>query len=201
MRLRAWIACVMVLIHGGPAGASTASVDGAARSRSTASPVVDEVVRPWPPRTSDFPLVQLDDAPARGEAVDARIAALEAERDAISTRGPRIGMITGLSIAGVAGTVALVCGIVTAHASGNCTGDGSAVGGPSTTGVSLTVMLAGLGLTALSGGVYLGRKSRRNRLDREIRELRGAAGSTSAPAVSIGIDRDGGGQLRLGWRF
>lgn len=200
MHLLAMLLCVMIAIPGGAARAQSAEADSPVLPRFVGANESSDIGHPWPPRASGYRLVQLDVSP-ESDSTDARIAALEAERDGISTRGARIGMITGGTLAGLGASVALVCWIVTAQASGNCSGDGSAVGGPSTTGVSVTVMLAGLGLAALSGAVYLGQLSKRNRLDREILDLRRSHETRSLPELSLGVDVGEGRGLRLGWRF
>ncbi len=141
-----------------------------------------------------------DEASQVGD-IEARIAALESQRDAISTRGPRAAMITGGVLTGVGFGVATLAGVLCAAAaagsSTQCKTD-NAIGIAAGGGV---IGIAGL-ITLFTGRSKLReRNQEREALEHEIQSLESQRAKSAMPTVGFGIGQDQDPGLVLGWRF
>ncbi len=129
------------------------------------------------------------------------IEALESQRDAISTRGPRAAMITGGVLTGVGFGVATLAGVLCAAAaagsSTQCKTD-NAIGIAAGGGV---IGIAGL-ITLFTGRSKLReRNQEREALEHEIQSLESQRAKSAMPTVGFGIGQDQDPGLVLGWRF
>lgn len=138
---------------------------------------------------------------------DEQIAELEAERDALSMRGPKLGMIWG-GIATIVGGGTLVTAAIGCRYGGDIFfGDhNDSCRSSGWTGYWIAGgVVAGLGITALASSaiVFTARKRERSALDRRIRELRGDQAARPAPVWSVGPTFAGssGMGVQVGVRF
>lgn len=141
-----------------------------------------------------------DDASQVGD-VEARIAALKNERDAISTRGPRAATITGAVLTGVGFGVAGIAGIICAAAAAGSSTQCKVENAAGIAGGGVVVGIAGV-ITLLSGRARLKeRNQQREVLEQEIRSLEGQRAERLIPTIGYGIGGKSDPGVVLGWRF
>ncbi len=139
-----------------------------------------------------------DDEASQVGDIEARIAVLASQRDAISTRGPLAAMITGGVLTGVGFGLATAGGLICTFGLGACT--------PESIGITAgfgAVGIAGL-VTFFTGHAKLHKRNReREALEREIQSLESQRAERMIPTVGfgIGIGRKYDPGVVLGWRF
>ncbi|MEZ4652008.1 MAG: hypothetical protein R3E97_25040 [Candidatus Eisenbacteria bacterium] len=201
MRALSLLVCLSIVLQGAPGLADFEGRANAPGARPVDPAPSSRLSHAWPPLGSIYQVAQLEGDGTSATDLDRRIAELEAKQGAISTKPAKIGMITGGAVAGIGASVALVCWIINSQSGINCSGDGAAVGDPSMTGISLIVMMSGIGLAGLSGLLYVHQEKRRDELGREILDLRRSRDAATASMPDVHFDVAGGRGLRLDWRF
>lgn len=198
-RLLSLVLCFAVSWWGGPAFAGSASIETTLDSRPWLD---DRSSAHTPTLASDGELLEQstgDSAAASGD-VDARIAELEAQRDAIDTRRPRFWTITGSVMTGVGLVIGLTAII-------GCLGSSEAGAGCSPEhwaglGASAGLLTIGGVATLIPNAKKLREKNReRKTIEEEIRDLqtrREQAASLSG--FRIGFDPKSKA-LTLGWVY
>jgi hypothetical protein len=143
-----------------------------------------------------------DEAMRAGD-IEARIAALEAQRDQVKTRGPRVATIAGFVVAGVVlvvgATAGIACAVGHAGTGTTCSPD-NAIGFGAAGG---TLALAGLATGLIGLSKLRERNGERSEFETEIRELRDLREKQESASSRLGVDRVLGStsQLTVHWSF
>ncbi|MBY0400837.1 phage holin family protein [Myxococcota bacterium] len=144
--------------------------------------------------------VPTDDASRVGE-VEARIAALESQRDAISTRGPRAAVITGSVMTGVGAGLAAVAGILCAAAAAGSSTRCRVENAAGIAGGGAAVAIAGI-ITLVSGRSRLKQRNQeREVFQKQIDSLKRTRAALPLPNIGFTAGRGSDPGLVLGWRF